>query len=130
MIDWWLLYSLNVLAISMAIHTYVWYTMTEAKTSTVKSGECLICKIKSCVITRKGKNEDMIQAFMPPSPMIPINSKKEDSPIERAKKINNFGKILFVAITVLFNFIFWTIAIYEFSKPAEDYLTIEEDKET
>ena len=126
MIDWWLLYSLNVLAISMAIHTYVWHIMTEAKSNTEKSGECLICKIKSCVITRK--NEDKIQAFMPPSPIIPINSNKEESPIERAKKINNFGKIIFVFITVLFNFIFWTIAIYEFSKPAEDYLVIEDEQ--
>ena len=129
MIDWWLLYSLNILAMTMAIHTYVWHTMADSKpnSNTVKSGECLICKIKSCVITRG--TEAKISAFMP-SKMIPINSKNEDSPIERAKKINTIGKIIFVSITVIFNLIFWTIAIYEFSRPPENYLFIPDNEQT
>ena len=105
----------------MGIHTYVWHLLTEAKpkTSSIKSDECLICKIKSCVITRK---DDKIDTFLPPQ-IIPINQKKQnESNLEFAKKVNNFGKIIFVLISILFNLVFWSVAIFEFSKPAKAYL--------
>ena len=117
MIDWWLLYSLNILALSMGIHTYVAHVLNQGQQpSSVKSNECLICKIKSCVITRKKVSDDVI-TFLPPSP-----SENEEDCLLQAKRINHVGRILFIVLTLIFNIVFWAIAAYEFSRPAEEYL--------
>ena len=116
MIDWWLLYSLNILAVSMGFHTYVAHILTQGKPLSIRSAECLICKIKSCVITRK-KKDDQVISFLGPN-----KNEDENNFLLQAKKINNIGKILFVFLTLLFNVVFWAIAAYEFSRPAEEYL--------
>lgn len=117
MIDWWLLYSLNILAVSMGFHTYVAHILTQGKPLAIRSSECLICKIKSCVITRK-KKDDQVISFLPAN----SDDENENDFLLHARKINNIGKILFVFLTLSFNLVFWAIAAHEFSRPAEEYL--------
>ena len=43
----------------------------------------------------------------------------------RARRFNNFGKIIYVLIVVAFNIIFWVIAVRVYLMPPEKYLNEE-----
>ena len=68
-------------------------------------------------------------AFVPANKWIPPrNEKSEDEQIKNfkamksARKLNNFAKIVFAILILLFNLVFWTIAIREYNKPADEYI--------
>lgn len=43
-------------------------------------------------------------------------------PLKRAAGVNRAGKVILLLIVVIFNLVFWTIAINEYITPAETYL--------
>jgi hypothetical protein len=49
--------------------------------------------------------------------------------LTRAKGVNKAGKILLLLIIVLFNVVFWTIAINEYLTPPENYVPKENSSE-
>ena len=46
--------------------------------------------------------------------------KKEN--LKVAAKLNNWAKVVFAIVIVLFNVIFWTVAFREYVKPSREYL--------
>ena len=40
----------------------------------------------------------------------------------RAVKINRVGKFMFFSVVLIFNVIFWIVAMQEYNRPAEEYL--------
>ena len=42
--------------------------------------------------------------------------------MDKAKKINFYAKVTFVVAVILFNIVFWSVAISEYVIPAENYL--------
>jgi hypothetical protein len=121
MIDWWLLFSLNILALTMAFHTYLAHVVSKARPLTEKSGDCLICKIKSAAITYKGK--DKVSNFqMEESAAMSTSEQSQKDMMINAKRINTAGKIIFILICVFFNLVFWVLAINEYKRPAEEYI--------
>ena len=47
---------------------------------------------------------------------------EEQDPLAFSKKVNNGGKVLYILVVVAFNLIFWSIALLEYFRPAEDYI--------
>ncbi len=39
-----------------------------------------------------------------------------------AHRLNTFGKVAYLGLVFVFNLVFWTIAIVEYVRPAEEYL--------
>lgn len=37
-------------------------------------------------------------------------------------RFNGFAKVVYIVVVILFNIVFWTVAITEFVVPAEEYL--------
>jgi len=52
--------------------------------------------------------------------------KPETDPLQSAKRFNRFGKIVYVVCVVVFNVVFWSVALAEFYTPAEHYLNVED----
>ena len=50
--------------------------------------------------------------------------------MKRAKLMNNLAKVAFIGFLVIFNIIFWIVAINEYVKPAEDYITDSDNVQT
>ena len=123
MIDWWLLFSLNILGVSMAFHTYIAHIISKEKKITTKdSGPCLLCQVKSaniCNITYT-PNNGKIREFVSDN-----QEKKEntsESLIYKARHMNWIGKVVFICLCFVFNIIFWIIAFVEYVRPAEEYI--------
>ena len=51
-----------------------------------------------------------------------IAPKQNCNVLKKAKQLNKAGKIMFVLLSVLFNLVFWYIAIKEYNRPAEEYI--------
>ena len=51
-------------------------------------------------------------------------SPKDDDELKGAKRLNRAGTVLFALIAVIFQFIFWIVALKEFYRPAEEYIHI------
>ena len=120
MIDWWLLFSMNILGVSMGFHTYIAHLVTKGKGPTKKSGECLLCNVKGVTMEYKPSPEDTNVRQFAPTPADKKNIEKDY--IEKAKLFNQLGKIIFVFLCVIFNVVFWSIATIEYMRPAEEYI--------
>ncbi len=46
----------------------------------------------------------------------------EEDPLRYAKRFNTFGKVVYIVTVVVFNIVFWIVAINEFVIPPEEYL--------
>ena len=98
----------------MAFHTYIAHIVHQSsKSSEVPpakySGECLVCNVKSVTVEQR-----QIKDFAPDEPRYTL---------EWAKKLNAIGKVAFIVICFVFNFVFWSIAMIEYTRPAEEYIT-------
>ena len=43
--------------------------------------------------------------------------------------INNLGKFVYLLILVVFNIVFWTVALQEYLRDAEQYINIDQSQE-
>ena len=50
----------------------------------------------------------------------------DDDLLGAATKINQLGKVLFLALIFVFNLVFWLVALNEYVKDAQHYLHLDE----
>ena len=87
----------------MTFHTYLAYLV-----STAKNKHLAFVPTNKWITPRIEKSED--------------EEIKNSKAMKRARKLNNFAKIVFAILILLFNLVFWTIAIREYNKPADEYI--------
>ena len=87
----------------MTFHTYLAYLV-----STAKNKPLAFVHANKWITPRIEKSED--------------EEIKNSKAMKRARKLNNFAKIVFAILILLFNLVFWTIAIREYNKPADEYI--------
>ena len=112
MIDWWLIVSMNILVFALAFHTYLASLVSKAKEQPVMN------LLDSKIFTVKSANNNAETN---------TNEKPESEHykkyMKKARLMNNFAKVAFIGFLVIFNIIFWIVAINEYVKPAENYIT-------
>ncbi|XP_059081996.1 gamma-aminobutyric acid receptor subunit beta-2-like [Tigriopus californicus] len=117
LIDWWLLFSLNALVLTMCFHTGIAHLCYKAKRAASpaliikgyrsKSASNLISPPKVNSLVNSGfPNEDFRRHFY----------------YRRAHRVNFWGKVAFVALILTFNVAFWYSALTEYSRPPSDLL--------
>ena len=87
----------------MTFHTYLAYLV-----STAKNKPLAFVSANKWITPKIEKSED--------------DEIKNSKAMKRARKLNNFAKIVFAILILLFNLVFWTIAIREYNKPADEYI--------
>ena len=92
--------ALNSLVITMAFHTYLAHVVAKAK----ENNPSMLNGNGAKVFHRMDEKQD----------------KKEN--LKVAAKLNNWAKVVFAIVIVLFNVIFWTVAFREYVKPSREYL--------
>ena len=107
MIDWWLLVCMNILVTSLGFHTYLAHVISKAKDEPMMS-----IMSGSRIFGRK---------------ITPENSKEETDDnanlLKHARRLNLIAKIGFAVFMIIFNLVFWSIAITEYLRPADEYIT-------
>ena len=94
MIDWWLFVLFNMLVLTLAFHTYLGYVISKAKSGSSKESQIKVLPINST--DRNSYSEKMKEEVMR-KPML----------------MNKIANIAFVVFVIIFNIIFWFIAIAE-----------------
>ena len=51
-----------------------------------------------------------------------VTSDTDEDELVAAKRMNNIGKIVYAVLYLIFNIVFWVIAISEYVRPAEEYI--------
>ena len=115
LIDYWLMFILNILAFMMLYHTYLQYTIKQDKDK-MFIGHLLPPHHKSDAQTQK-------QQQQPPN-WVDDEAHKEEV-LKNGAKVNKFGKFLILAIILIFNTVFWAVALSEYMKSAKHYLNQE-----
>ena len=49
-------------------------------------------------------------------------SKSMDDTLAMARRWNHLGKVIYVVLYLIFNLVFWTSAIAEYMRPADEYI--------
>eukprot|EP00094_Tigriopus_californicus_P006421 TCALIF_06184-PA protein Name:"Similar to GLRB Glycine receptor subunit beta (Homo sapiens)" AED:0.20 eAED:0.20 QI:0/1/0.66/1/1/1/6/0/430 len=109
LIDWWLLFSLNMLVLTMALHTYVAHCCFRAKNE-----KPIYFNLKR-VYPRSESRDDQTKK-------LPDLDGEEDV-LKHPKTVNRLGKLALLCVVLLFNGIFWTVALNEYLLSAEHYLS-------
>ena len=99
LIDWWLLFTSNIMILLLIFHTYLAYDVSEAK------------------------KESTNQSVKPFSNDEDFDDEEFERRMEFAKLKNIICVIIFLVILIAFNVVFWSLALVEHSKSAEDYLS-------
>ena len=95
LIDWWLLFCSSALVIMMGFHTY-------------------LAKICSEI------DGNVNKIFSKPTTAT-TTAKRIRSSVFRPVKINNMAKVFFFLLILAFKSVFWTVALKEYFKTAEEY---------
>ncbi len=152
LIDWWLLFASNVLAITMAFHTYLAYMCSgKGKTPPIHEGFRLPRVIRFGRFGKRkeakdegvradddggdkagqGNNETDVFVMQPSAAGGEAGNEEDKQKIDKgmlkAHRFNAFAKVVYLAVVVIFNVAFWSIAIREYYRPAEEYLEEEDD---
>ena len=106
LIDFWLLVCFNILVITLGFHTYVAAVIYKSKREP---------NIKSNKVIKVGPiNEDMNDnQFV----------SKHQQVIKHATWLNDIGKTIFIVSLIIFNLIFWTIALLSFFKSSDEIMS-------
>ena len=104
LIDWWLSLALYTLVMTMAFHTYLAHVVEKAKGQTLTMQNILS---GSNWLSRRNEYTKEL-----------LNEKAMKS----AKRLNATGRTIFAILMIAFNAVFWTVAIKEYIRPAEDYI--------
>ena len=112
-IDYWLMFSMQMLVITMGIHTYVAHCcfMANNQIFSLFSNP----RPKTVFVAGKG-NRIMTTA-------LGAKSSNDGDPLAHAKWVNNAGKLAMLALVLIFNAIFWTLALNEYLLPPETYIS-------
>ena len=108
LIDWWLLVISNVLVITLGFHTYLAYINNKAKEEE-GIDEKTIMRVKP--IRARGVDMDENQT----SSRILLK--------RQAAWLNMVAKIVFIVFLIIFNVVFWIIALSEHLKSADDIIS-------
>ena len=104
LIDWWLLVCFNVLVITLGFHTYLAYITNKSKEDSID--EKTLVRVKPC--SRGDMDENK------------MGSRKL---LQRAVWLNMVTKIVFIVFLIIFNVVFWIIALSEHLKSADDIIS-------
>ena len=108
LIDWWLLVISNVLVITLGFHTYLAYINNKSK-GEESTDEKNIVKVKP-IRARGGDMEE--------------NQTSSRTLLKRqAAWLNMVAKIVFIVFLIIFNVVFWIIALLEHLKSADDIMS-------
>ena len=106
LIDFWLLVCFNILVITLGFHTYVASVINKSKREQPN--------VKSNTIKVGAINEDMNDnQFL----------SKHQQMIKHATWLNDIAKIVFIVSLIIFNLIFWTIALLELLKSSDEIIS-------
>ena len=98
---------MNILVTSLGFHTYLAHVISKAKDEPMMS-----IMSGSRIFGRK---------------ITPENSKEETDDnanlLKHARRLNLIAKIGFAVFMIIFNLVFWSIAITEYLRPADEYIT-------
>ena len=104
LIDWWLSMALYILVMTMAFHTYLAHVVSKAKGQTLTLQNLLS---ESKWLSRRNESaKELLDA----------------KAMKSAKLLNAIGRTIFAILMIAFNTVFWTVAIKEYIRPAEDYI--------
>ena len=104
--------SLNILVITMAFHTYLAHVVARAQDQPMSffAGSSILKRVRSISPGKRLPSYDNQDA-----------KEDDDMRLMHARRLNRFGKISFAALGILFNIIFWSVALAEYVRPAEEY---------
>ena len=126
LIDWWLLSCSNLLVFTLGFHTYLAYVVRQLKEETGSNkgkNPKLEAEIHpgTLVLTKHG---------MPSSNVIKVspmygneNDKDKMATMERPIWLNKLAKIVFIIFLVLFNVMFWIIALDEHFESSDEIIS-------
>ena len=95
MIDWWLFVLFNMLVLTLAFHTYLGYVISKAKGGSSKENQIKVLPINS---TDNGNS---------------YSEKMKEEVMRKPMQMNKIANIAFVVFMIIFNIIFWFVAIAE-----------------
>ena len=102
LVDWWLTFCLIILAVTLGFHTYLAYLINNQKNN--QNNEVNVTKVE------------------------PFNDNRNENHLTSQKLMNHvawlnkLGNIIFITFLILFNILFWTVALIEHFKSSEDIL--------
>ena len=114
LIDYWLMFILNILACMMGFHTYLQFSIKRDK------DQLFLGHLMPPFKSEQQHQARPIETSHPGKRWVGF----DDGVLKNAKKINKFGKFLFLVVCVIFNVAFWSIALSEYVKSAEHYLQL------
>ncbi|TRY75302.1 hypothetical protein TCAL_15664 [Tigriopus californicus] len=109
LIDYWLMFILNILASMMLFHTFLQFTIKRDNQSQ---------SFLSRLFRQPESRNKTIQTSHPGKRYVGY----DDNIMRDAQKTNQLGKTLFLLVILIFNLIFWIVALGEYVKSAEHYL--------
>ncbi len=158
MVDWWLFFASNVLVITMAFHTYLAYLCQTANRTDgggggggggnqsnrkhhffiprlLRFGRMRAKGAKKMGSTVYPEGEANEAEQLPSTPPLPAEEeddgeRKVDERMLAARRFNSFAKLVYLAVVVVFNVVFWILAIHQYHRPAEDFLAKEPNQTT
>ena len=99
LIDWWFLVCFNLLVITLGFHTYLAYVMNKSKNQPI--------------------TQDNIKKVQPINDADNENQFISKQLLKHAEWLNMLAKIGFIVFLVIFNLIFWMIALFEHFKSSD-----------
>ena len=105
LIDWWLLIIFNALLLTLGFHTYLAYVISKSKKDALNGGITNVHPI----INNESEDEEVDKSIL----------------MKHVNLMNTVAKVVFLIFLIVFNIIFWSIAIIEHLRPAEYYITEE-----
>ena len=100
LIDWWLLVLSNMLVSTLGFHTYLTHLLKKSKKENVT-------KIKPFL------ENDTEKKFA-----------SQQQLLKHAARMNMIAKIVFIVFLIIFNILFWIIALTEHFKSSEEIFSI------
>ena len=102
LIDWWFLICFNLMVMTLGFHTYLAYIINNSRNQPIINGN--IKKVQ---------------------PINDIGSEREfilQQTLKQAAWLNTVAKIAFIVFLIVFNFIFWIIALFEHFKSSDEIM--------
>ena len=146
LIDWWLMALLNLLVLTLAFHTYLAYFISKTEDGLERGDTTNDYEIRNQshfkIKIMKFIHDYLANVFskVAHGPKRGITNVKpfdkheedkitdqklfKDKIIKQAKFLNTLGNVTFIIFLVIFNCVFWTVALMEHFKPAEYYLSM------
>jgi hypothetical protein len=143
LIDWWLNFSLTMLVITMAFHTFLAGRVAAAKKqplSMMAENSVMLQKVAWSSPTANPQHQTRMmpninEPYMrkadlynpPPVQHMEQEPLSEYDQLKGARRWNTCGQISYVLLVMAFNSVFWYIAIREYLRPAEEYIGSPDD---